>query len=73
MAMAIGAVPAVVPVHDAVLSAAVVFRTARGTRLDGAPHNAVVPLEVDHVDPRRHGGRRMRDPSRAHRGNAPSP
>jgi len=51
VAVSIGAVPAVFPVHYAVLDGEVVFRTAPGTGLHAATRNAVVAFEVDEVDP----------------------
>lgn len=50
VAVSIGAVPAVFPVHYAMLDGDVVFRTTRGTNLHGAARNAVVAFEVDDVD-----------------------
>jgi nitroimidazol reductase NimA-like FMN-containing flavoprotein (pyridoxamine 5'-phosphate oxidase superfamily) len=49
--VSIGAVPAVFPVHYAMLDGEVVFRTAGGTMLDAAVRNAVVAFEVDDLDP----------------------
>jgi nitroimidazol reductase NimA-like FMN-containing flavoprotein (pyridoxamine 5'-phosphate oxidase superfamily) len=56
VAVSIGAVPAVFPVHYAMLDGEIVFRTAGGTSLDAALRNAVVAFEVDDVDPLHHGG-----------------
>lgn len=49
--VAIGALPAVLPVNFAMLDGNVVFRTAPGTKLSAALLGAVVAFEVDGLDP----------------------
>lgn len=56
VALSIGAVPAVFPVNFATLDGMIVFRTASGTKLDGATRKTVVAFEVDEVDPLYHEG-----------------
>ncbi len=56
VAVSIGAVPAVFPVHYAMLEGHVVFRTAEATGLHSAARNAVVAFEVDDVDALWHRG-----------------
>ena len=51
IAVTIGAVPAIFPVHYQLLDGQVVFRTGKGTNLHTASANTVVAFEVDDVDP----------------------
>jgi nitroimidazol reductase NimA-like FMN-containing flavoprotein (pyridoxamine 5'-phosphate oxidase superfamily) len=50
IAVTIGAVPAIFPVHYRLLDGQIVFRTGRGTNLHTASANTVVAFEVDEVD-----------------------
>jgi len=52
----VGAIPAIFPVHYAMLGRSVVFRTARGTKLEAALKHTVVAFEVDDVDESGSGG-----------------
>ena len=52
----VGAIPAIFPVHYAMLGRSVVFRTAPGTKLQAALQHAVVAFEVDDVDDTLTGG-----------------
>jgi uncharacterized protein len=51
IAVTIGAVPAIFPVHYLLLDGQIVFRTGQGTNLHTAAANTVVAFEVDDVDP----------------------
>lgn len=51
-----GALPIVLPVNYALGNHGIVFRTARGTKLEAATSNAVVAFEVDEIDESRHAG-----------------
>ena len=51
IAVTIGAVPAIFPVHYRLLDGQIVFRTGQGTNLHAAAANTVVAFEVDDVDP----------------------
>ena len=51
IAVTIGAVPAIFPVHYRLLDGQIVFRTGEGTNLHTASANTVVAFEVDEVDP----------------------
>ena len=52
----VGAIPAIFPVHYAMLGRSVVFRSDRGTKLGAALEHAVVAFEVDDVDESGSGG-----------------
>ena len=56
MAVTVGALPAVFPVNYAVEGDHVYFRTAPGTKLEAASHNAIVAFQIDHIDPEAHTG-----------------
>jgi hypothetical protein len=49
--VSIGALPAILPVHFALLDDSVVFRTWPGTRLDAAANGAVVAFQADAFEP----------------------
>jgi nitroimidazol reductase NimA-like FMN-containing flavoprotein (pyridoxamine 5'-phosphate oxidase superfamily) len=51
IALSVGALPVVLPVHFAMLDGDVLIRTVAGSRLEAAASNAVVAFEADHVDP----------------------
>ena len=51
IAVTIGAVPAIFPVHYRLLDGQIVFTTGQGTNLHAAAANTVVAFEVDDVDP----------------------
>jgi uncharacterized protein len=51
IAVTIGAVPAIFPVHYQLLDGQIVFRTGDGTSLHSAAANSVVAFEVDDVEP----------------------
>jgi uncharacterized protein len=51
IAVTIGAVPAIFPVHYRLVDGQIVFRTGDGTNLHSAAANSVVAFEVDAVDP----------------------
>ena len=51
-----GALPTILPINYRLVDDQIVFRTARGTKLDAATENAVVAFEVDDVDPVAHAG-----------------
>ena len=51
IAVTIGAVPAIFPVHYRLLEGHIVFSTGDGTNLHTAAANTVVAFEVDDVDP----------------------
>jgi len=51
IAVTIGAVPAIFPVHYRLLDGQIVFRTGGGTNLHTASANTVVAFEVDDVEP----------------------
>ena len=51
-----GALPIVLPVNYALGKPGIVFRTARGTKLEAATSNVVVAFEVDEIDEARHAG-----------------
>lgn len=48
--VSIGALPAILPVHYAMVDDSIVFRTTRGTKLDAAAADSVVAFEVDAQD-----------------------
>ena len=48
--MSIEALPAILPVHYAMVDDSIVFRTTRGTKLDAAAADSVVAFEVDAQD-----------------------
>jgi nitroimidazol reductase NimA-like FMN-containing flavoprotein (pyridoxamine 5'-phosphate oxidase superfamily) len=50
IAVTIGAVPAIFPVHYRLLDGQIVFRTKKGTNLQTGSANSVVAFEVDSVD-----------------------
>lgn len=50
VAVTVAAIPAIFPVHYAMLGRTVVFRTAPGTALQAALEDAVVAFEIDDVD-----------------------
>lgn len=50
IAVTIGAVPAIFPVHYRLLEGQIVFSTGKGTNLHTASANTVVAFEVDEVD-----------------------
>jgi nitroimidazol reductase NimA-like FMN-containing flavoprotein (pyridoxamine 5'-phosphate oxidase superfamily) len=52
----VGALPVILPVNYRLVGDRIVFRTATGTKLDAATHNAVVAFEVDEFDPFFHTG-----------------
>jgi nitroimidazol reductase NimA-like FMN-containing flavoprotein (pyridoxamine 5'-phosphate oxidase superfamily) len=56
IAVTIGAVPAIFPVHYRLMDGQVVFRTGNGTNLHSATANSVVAFEVDAVEPSWSGG-----------------
>lgn len=56
VALSIGALPAVFPVHYAMLGPDPVFRTDRGTKLTAAAASNVICLEIDSADPLDHTG-----------------
>ena len=56
LGITIGALPVVLPVNFRLVGERVVFRTAVGTKLDGATRNAVVAFEVDDIEPFAHAG-----------------
>jgi uncharacterized protein len=56
IAVTIGAVPAIFPVHYRLMDGQVVFRTGAGTNLHSATANSVVAFEVDAVEPSWSGG-----------------
>jgi nitroimidazol reductase NimA-like FMN-containing flavoprotein (pyridoxamine 5'-phosphate oxidase superfamily) len=51
IAVTIGAVPAIFPVHYRLIDGQIVFRTGSGTKLHTASANTVVAFEVDEVNP----------------------
>ena len=51
IAVTIGAVPAIFPVHYRLVDGQIVFRTGEATNLHTASANTVVAFEVDDVDP----------------------
>jgi hypothetical protein len=51
-----GALPVILPVNFRLIDDEIVFRTARGTKLDAATQGAVVAFEVDAMDPFDHTG-----------------
>ena len=51
IAVTIGAVPAIFPVHYQMVEGQIVFRAGKGTNLHTASANTVVAFEVDDVDP----------------------
>ena len=55
LAVVVGGRPHILPVNYAIDGDVVVFRTANGTKLDGASH-AAVAFEVDHFDPATRSG-----------------
>ncbi len=56
IALSVGALPAVFPIHFALLGRDPVFRTETGTKLVAASAGQVVCLEVDDVDTEYHTG-----------------
>jgi hypothetical protein len=56
IAITSGALPAILPVNFRLFGDEILFRTARGTKLDAATKNAVVAFEVDAMDPLEHSG-----------------
>ncbi len=50
IAVTIGAVPAIFPIHYRLLDGQIVFRTRKGTNLQTGSANTVVAFEVDSVD-----------------------
>jgi uncharacterized protein len=49
--VSMGALPAILPVHFALLGQSVLFRTIPGTRLDIATNGAVIAFEADAYEP----------------------
>ena len=56
VALSLGALPAVFPVHYALLGRDPVFRTDAGAKLTAASAGNVVCIEIDDADPESHGG-----------------
>jgi nitroimidazol reductase NimA-like FMN-containing flavoprotein (pyridoxamine 5'-phosphate oxidase superfamily) len=56
VAITIGALPAILPVNYALLDGDVVFRTAKGSKLNAAMERAVVAFEIDGADEAEHTG-----------------
>ena len=56
VALSVGALPAVFPVHFALLGPDPVFRTDAGTKLSAASAGNVVCLEIDDADTENHAG-----------------
>lgn len=56
IALSVGALPAVFPIHFALVGRDPVFRTEAGAKLSAASAGNVVCLEVDDVDPEFHSG-----------------
>lgn len=56
VAMSVGALPVILPVHFALLGDDPVFRTDPGSKLTAAGAGQVLCLEIDEVDPIAHGG-----------------
>jgi nitroimidazol reductase NimA-like FMN-containing flavoprotein (pyridoxamine 5'-phosphate oxidase superfamily) len=56
IAVTIGAVPAIFPVHYQMVEGQIVFRAGKGTNLHTASANTVVAFEVDDVDASWAGG-----------------
>ena len=56
LALIEGSHPVILPINYALDQDHVVFRTAAGTKLDGALRGAAVAFEIDHVDEATHTG-----------------
>lgn len=56
VALSLGALPVVLPVHYALLDGDPVFRTDAGTKLAAASAGNVLCLEIDEADPEEHTG-----------------
>lgn len=56
IAITSGALPTILPVNFSLAEDQILFRTARGTKLDAATENAVVAFEVDEMHPMGHDG-----------------
>ena len=56
VALSVGALPAVFPVHYAMLGPDPVFRTDVGAKLTAAANGNVICLEIDEADPLSHTG-----------------
>lgn len=54
--LSIRSLPVILPVNYVVDGARIVFRTGVGAKLDSAVRNAVVCVEVDHIEPRWQSG-----------------
>jgi uncharacterized protein len=50
--LSIGSLPVILPVNYVIDGPRLVFRTGEGSKLDAAVRNAVVCVEVDHIEPR---------------------
>ncbi|MEZ5140797.1 MAG: pyridoxamine 5'-phosphate oxidase family protein [Acidimicrobiales bacterium] len=56
VALNVGALPVILPIHYALLGRDPVFRTDPGAKLMAASEGAVLCLEIDHADPVTHTG-----------------
>lgn len=56
VAITSGALPRILPVNYRLIDDQIMFRTARGTKLDAATKNTVVAFEIDEMDPFSHTG-----------------
>ncbi len=56
VALTVGALPVIMPIHYALLGHDPVFRTDVGAKLMAASEGAVLCLEIDHADPVTHTG-----------------
>lgn len=56
VALTLGALPVILPVHYALLDGDPVFRTDDGAKLKAASAGNILCLETDHDDPERHQG-----------------
>src|SRR5947209_6595731 len=54
--LSVSSLPVILPVNYVLDGARLVFRTGEGSKLEAATRNAVVCIEVDHIEPRWQSG-----------------
>ncbi|MGE3449170.1 MAG: pyridoxamine 5'-phosphate oxidase family protein [Microbacteriaceae bacterium] len=65
--LSVGSLPVILPVNYVLDGPRLVFRTGPGAKLDAAVRNAVVCVQVDHIEPRWQSGWSVLVTGQAHR------